>query len=132
MVSGLRKLVDDIISRIEDKRVVGLVTYRHYAQELAIYEKFGRCGFAISIFMVDEGRRITQDLLVEVEAKSKKGPFKSASGVVRYMVLEEKLGKRKLKLLKASYRNQRELFRWVNKVREVFYRRILEGGGSAS
>lgn len=130
MAVGLSRLVKDVISRIEDRRVIGLATYRHYAQELMIYEKFGRCGFAISIIVMDGGRRVTQDLLVEAEARSKKGPFKSSGGTVSYMLLQEESGKKKLRVLKASYRSQAELFRWVNKVRDAFYRRIVTGEGA--
>lgn len=123
MKVSLKSIVRDILTKIEDKRVIGLITYRHYAEELSLYEKFGKCGFAISVVMANGGR-ITYHMLVEVERNSRD---RKADGIVRYTLVREEGGKRKLTVMKARYRNQVELFRSVDKIRRSFYRRILQG-----
>lgn len=123
MRASLKSIIEDILAKIEDKRVIGLITYRHYAEELALYEKFGRCGFAISVVMANGGR-VTYHMLVEVE-KDLRG--REASGTVRYMLLKEEGGKRKLRVMKAKYRSRADLLRSVERIRRSFYRRILQG-----
>ncbi|MCS7136592.1 MAG: hypothetical protein RMJ14_05640 [Nitrososphaerota archaeon] len=123
MRASLRDIIEDILAKIEDKRVIGLITYRHYAEELALYEKFGKCGFAISVVMADGGR-ITYHMLVEVEKDSRS---KEAGGNVRYVLLEEEEGKRKFSVVKASYRSREDLLKSIDRIRKSFYRRILQG-----
>ncbi|MEM0090004.1 MAG: hypothetical protein QXP86_00445 [Nitrososphaerota archaeon] len=123
MRASLKSIVEDILTKIEDKRVIGLITYRHYAEELALYEKFGRCGFAISVVMANGGR-ITYHMLVEVEKDLRN---RKAGGTVRYVLLKEEGSKRKLDVVKARYRSRIDLLRGVDRIRRSFYRRILQG-----
>ncbi len=123
MKASLKSIVEDMLTKIKDKHVIGLITYRHYAEELALYEKFGRCGFAISVVMANGGR-IAYHMLVEVEKDFKR---KVAGGTVKYMLLKEEDGKRTLSVVRARYRSRGELFRSVEKVRRSFYRRVLQG-----
>jgi hypothetical protein len=123
MKASLKSIVEDMLAKIEDKHVIGLITYRHYAEELALYEKFGRCGFAITVVMANGGR-IAYHMLVEVEKDFR---HKEAGGTVKYMLLKEEGGKRTLNVVKARYRTRKELLRSVEKVRRSFYRRVLQG-----
>lgn len=123
MRASLKSIVEDMLEKIEDRNVIGLITYRHYAEELALYEKFGRCGFAIGIVMANGGRT-TYDMLVEVE-KDFRG--RGTGGTVRYILSKEEGGKRTLSIVKARYRSREELLRSVDRVRRSFYRRILQG-----
>ncbi len=123
MRTSLKSIISDILTKIEDKHVIGLITYRHYAEELALYEKFGKCGFAISAVMANGGR-VMYHMLVEVERDFRD---RGTSGTVKYMLLKEEGGKRKLNVMNARYRRQGDLFRGVDRIRKSFYRRILQG-----
>lgn len=124
MRAGLKDIIKDVLAKIEDRRVIGLITYRHYAEELALYEKFGRCGFAISVVMTNGGGRTTYDMLVEVEKDFRS---RGTGGTVRYVLSKEEGGKRTFSVVKARYRSKEEFLRYVDRVRRSFYKRIIRG-----
>ncbi|MEM2872412.1 MAG: hypothetical protein QXX19_00010 [Candidatus Caldarchaeum sp.] len=121
----MSEIVDEIVKLVESEGVVGLATHRHYPREKIIYNRFGRCGFAIDVVKVENGRRRSYSVLVEAEAEAVEGVFQSflsLPGRIRYFISIQEDGAKKLKLKTETYRNAAELFERVERVRQVFYR----------
>ncbi|MCS7129400.1 MAG: hypothetical protein NZ919_02005 [Candidatus Caldarchaeum sp.] len=118
-------VVDEIIGLVESEGVVGLATHRHYPREKIIYNRFGRCGFAIDVVKIEKGQRKNYSVLVEVEAEAEEGVYQSfldLPGRIRYFLsVQDNLAK-KITMRTETYRNASDLFEKVEKVRQAFYR----------
>ncbi|MDW8360676.1 MAG: hypothetical protein RMK31_08880, partial [Candidatus Caldarchaeum sp.] len=118
-------VVDEIIGLVESEGVVGLATHRHYPREKIIYNRFGRCGFAIDVVKIEKGQRKNYSVLVEVEAEAKEGVYQSfldLPGRIKYFLSVQDDRVKKITLRTETYRNASDLFEKVEKVRQAFYR----------
>lgn len=125
----LSDITREIVRLISGENVVGLATHRHLPHERAIYQRHGRCGFAVDVVVEENGGRKLYSVLVEAEAKPRKKLWKSwmeHGGAVTYYLSTRHDETIKVKKKRANYRNGDHLFKQVEAVREAFYRKYKE------
>lgn len=129
MLMRISQITREIIHLISRPEVTGLATHRHLPHERAIYLRHGRCGFAVDVFLEENGEKKLYAVLVEAEAKPRKKRWKSwmeLGGTVTY-ILSEKLEEGfRIRRRKANYRNGDHLFKQVEAVRAAFYEKYRE------
>lgn len=122
---GSREVVESITQLIRDPRVIGISTLRHYPMEKRIYNRFGRCGFAIEVVMGEKGTKRAYAVLVEAKARSsgidRSMTYDDEPGEIECLIAEISREGVRYTTLKGAYSNSAELFGYVEKVRSAFY-----------
>lgn len=116
-----------ILGLINDPSLSGLATLRHYPMERQIYNRFGKCGFAVDLTLGRGPGRRHLSVLVEAEARGaargRKRSYSSLPGRVTAVIADIGGGGITYKVMRGSYKDASELFEYVEKIRSVFYER---------